>query len=815
MSQHILCNEPATGRCAPGFRLQASAWIDATNFGQHSIDVDPPAGIRLRWTCPFIALPPAERLGRPVSFIVERSALHIDNLYDFDPDVGHRSRAPTPRALWSPLDLADRLTFRVPGPECQGVSAVAFSVPADGNPATVTLIDVDGVAQVVADVAPGDDFHFEWYAMKLVSFSADTGVCEVIGLDLGRTNADLPLNFAPIAEIDAAAWLNLSLDEAAERIANGADEPFLSVQPDAWDELRTMGTTVDEAIAAGVETPSAAAAIAFATAISFETAALLGWGFIDGDHASAPRLDRIHGPLLDHPTGGLFAYRVRVHIQPLEGEASYVESTWAFARASLAPPLGDARCVVVSTPVSRTELTNVIRAGQRPDQPEIVEPASMRIFCAGQWDLASDPWTVEAVLTRPIAQDSAVTAQRFQSGGTFLSGLNRPPRRLRGNSLLERREHHFDVPFFDSDVDCELEVADFWDRRSPREPAGMVQPLIDYAGNAPPLQSAACRSSEQPGGAEVDLALDPTTTWSADLLASFARAKIALLMRNPDRTLAQIDVEAGPPSPTADGQWSADLRSRLAQSELDRFVGGQISVGALIARVFSMGPVQGGVARCTFDAVTSCAGADLYRCPTGWVAAYLSEDPHSDRLWIRLPDSINVLTTGAAARRSVTTALPAIGASATLYFASRLEFTFEGQAYRSPLTVPVPAPYLHPAPPAPQTCLAPRQLATDFYGRTLVRVEASHCHRFDPGFAIRLAIAPGEITDADRFLADRSVGIFAAQVPLEGKPLFEAFSRISTLGENEPYTVGAFNVRKADDIESKPALSTAWFRRVE
>ena len=816
MSQHILCDEPPTARCAPAFRLQASAWIESGNFGPRSIAVDPPAGIRLRWTCPFIAVPPADRIGMPVSFIVERAGpLNAEGMHAFSPRVGHRSRAPTPRALWQRLDRTNRTTFRVANDDCRAVSAVAFSVPADGNPATVTLIDVDGVAQVVADLVPGDDFHFEWSGLKIVTFSADAGVREVIGLDLERIDNEVHYEFASIAEIDARAWTGLALTEAAERVTNGDDAQFLSIEPRAWDELRALGATVDRALTTGDETPDAAAALAMIAATSFEAAALMGWGFVDGGHASVPRIDRIPGPLLAAPGHEVFVYRVRARLQPLDGEAREIASSWAFARSDLAAVLGDVRCAVVPTPVSRAELTNAVRPGPSADQPEVVTAPSVRIACAGEWDLEFDAYTVEGVLTRPIAEDSVVTGQPFGAVGTFLSGLNRPPRRLRGNSLLERREHRFDVPFFDSDVGCEAEASDFWDRRAPAVSAGMVQPRIDYTGAAPPLAAAQCRPPEATRGAEVDLALDAAGGWGADPLAAFAKATIALFIRDPARTPAEADVETGPPSPTADGQWSANLRSGLAQSELDRFLGGQLAVGALTARVLSVGPVQGGLSRCTFEASTSCAGADLYRCPNGWLAAKLSEDPQSERLWVRLGDVIGIQPTGAPVRYSVTTALPALDASTTLYFASRLEFAFEGQAYQSSLTTPLPAPYMHPVPDAPKACLSVQQLAADYYGRILVRAEADHCHAFDPGYSMRLAVAPGELQTAEAFLTDRSNGIFAAHAPFEGAVLFEAFSRLGTLREDDRYTVGAFNVRTADDRESLPALSRAIKRRLE
>jgi hypothetical protein len=785
-----------------------------------------------------MAVPPAERLGKPVAFVVERAGpLSREAMLEFDPRVGHRSRSPTPSRLWQQLEPIDERTFRVRGPDCIGVSAVSFALPLGGTTTTVTLIDVNGVAQIVADVSPGEDFHFDWADVKIVSFSTDTRVPEVLGLNLSGINIDLSYEFKPIAEIAAAIWPRLTLDEAAERVTNAAGLPFLSLEHGVWDELRALGSSVEQAIDAEAKAPSAITGLALIAATQFEAAALMGWGFVDGDHALMPSLDTIWGPLLTAPSDEIYVYRVQARLQPAVGDAVVAYSSWAFALTSLAPTLIKPRCTVASLPVSRAELTNAVRPGPAPDKPEVYALPALGVTCTGQWILASDPYMVDCVVTRPLAEDSAITGQPYVPAGSFLSGPNRSPRTLRGNSLIEQREHRFYIPYFDSDVCCEAEAWDFWDRRLAGGSAKMIQPLIDYTGTALPLHTAQCLAPDMPSGAVFNLALDQTLAWVADPLAVYSGATIALFMRNPSLTPAEDDVELGPPSPTSEGQWSADIRSPLAQEELERYLGGTLATGAFTARVLSMGNVQGGLTRCTFEVTTSCAGANLYRCPAGWLAAQLLEDPNSERLWTQLVETIPVLPTGTPERYTITTALPNLIASTTLYFATQLKFTFEGKGYHSKLTTPLPAPYIHHAPPAPPDCLGTQQLATDYYGRVLVRIEADVCHPFEPRYHMRVTVAadcteaqpapdavieepaPATPGKADpvlkKFQKDKSEGIFGAQSPYEGAILFDAFSRLGSFAEDDRYMVGVCNVRTADSCESPPSLHINILQRID
>jgi hypothetical protein len=814
MSANPLCDEPEVDPCPPKFRLQASAWIDARNFGRAPIETDPTAGIRLRWTCPFWSIPVAQRVGWPERYIVERSGpLSAETLRSFTPSVGHDSRSPTPMYLWRELERHDALNFRAAGKDCQGVDAVAFKVPADGAPGTVTLIDTDGMAQIVAELAPGDDFHFEWADIKLVSFSAAMGVNEVVGF-VSDGSLDYSFQFQSIAEINAAAWDRLELAVAAQRVTNPAGEPFLSIDAPEWDELCALGRAIGDAFDQGCDAIESAAGLSLMTATRFEAAALIGLGFVDGGHAPNLTLDRLSGPFLTRPDEQVYAYRIIAHLRTAEGGQVERRSNCAFSYAHLAPPLAPVVCRFVSTPSIKAELLNSVRPGPSPQQPQVFAKPSMRVTCHGRWELTSELPTIACVATRPVAQDSVITGDRFADAGTFLTGLNSGPRLVRGHSLIERREHSFDVPYFDSDVGCEAEGLDLWDRSSAASPPLLVQPDVDYDGVPPPLKTALCRAPAAGKPGEVALMLDAAAAWLADPLAARSRAKIHLLMRNPAHSPAVADVEIGPASPAAGGHWSASLRSSLAQGEIDQFVGGTLAVASLTARIVAMGPVHGGIARCTFEVSTSCAGADLYRCPAGWIAANLAEDLQASRLWIDLPDKVAVLETGEPARHEITTALPPLEASATLYFATRLAFSFEGEDYVSPIGLPVPAPYIHSPPPPPSACMTSRQLASDFYGRVFVRTEASRCHPLDPGHATRVAVAAGELVTVDAFQKERSEGLFGPQSSLDGV-LFEAFSRLAQVTEGDRFTVGVANHRVADNRDSLPARHSERLRRIE
>lgn len=817
MSMHLLCDEPTTPRCPPSFRVRASSWIDHSNIGDTTIPTPPPAGIRMRWNWPFLSLPPAERIGKPVSYFMERGGpLNHASLWLPSPTVGHSPRAPTPRPLWQPLMRVDALTFSFGRGPCQGGEAVYFEVPSLAQRGTVTLIDTNGIAQIIADVGPGDRFHFELGDLKTVTFSANLLVSDVLGLHLAGDEAG-DYHFQQIAEIIAENWHTLNLATVSERIANAAGEPFGTLSEQDWMHHCNAGHEVSDAFDANVAVPEMAGnALLFAGGNRFETSTLMGWGFVDGEHPRSPVLDHINASdMLAHPDGEVYVYRVRALLQTPDRGLVEQWSVPSFAIASLAQPLADAHCRVVPNPISQIDITNFINPGPDPSSPEKVASPRERIYCVASWEIAYSPPTTESVVTHPVAQDSLITGTQFEDPGEFLAGSNRLPRTVRRLEVIEFREHRFDVPFFDSDVGLELESRDGWDRRVKCPPASMVQPIIDYQGKSIPIATAACNAYNGTKPAEVTVTLDSQLNWKADELAAASGAKIILLMRDPALTVAEAVIEIGPATASADGYWAAEVQSSLAQAELDRFVGGTLAVAGFTARIRGFGPVNAGRARCTFEAVTTCAGALLYACPNVTTPAKLYENPESDRLWKPLGQEIAVLSNGLPAQYSATARLPDLSCSATLYFANRLEFVFEWTRYLSALSLPISAPYIHPAPLAPDTCFSIQQLGSDYYGRALVRVAADKCPRLDQRYAARLSFAPGGDLDDQQFSSARSGGVFGAQSPFECTNVFDAFSTLGSQTEGTLCTMGLSFVREADNREGTPKLEIFTARRID
>ena len=71
MSTLVLCDEPAPRVvCPEAFQVAVSNWINSSNVGDGGPRLPPPAGLRLRWNCPFLSSPtPAY----PTVFEVQRS----------------------------------------------------------------------------------------------------------------------------------------------------------------------------------------------------------------------------------------------------------------------------------------------------------------------------------------------------------------------------------------------------------------------------------------------------------------------------------------------------------------------------------------------------------------------------------------------------------------------------------------------------------------------------------------------------------------------------------------------------------------------
>ncbi|MBK5395466.1 hypothetical protein JFU47_01720 [Pseudomonas sp. TH39(2020)] len=834
MNFSMLCDEPPVQVCPPKFRLRASGWIDSTNIGDNKIGTPPPQGIRLRWNCPFLEFEAMQRPGKPLVYEVQRSRPFDQNsLWLPSPSAGHLPRTPTPRELWQPLgqENGNDFLFSVEGDPCRGVDAVYFEMPANHRNITVTLITTSGASKVSGEVTGGDKFYFELADIKVVAFSGPCQVQKVMGLFLGAGAGDgLEFMFEPIAWVDAERWINTNLDEISERIATQSGTPYVDLTASGWAEVQIAGRQVWNALETGAPLPTTAIdTVQLASALRWESATLMGWGFIDGEHPANPIVDQIRlDKMLSVANDQVYAYRVVAVLKTSLGTEKRWPSIPAFAWARHAPQLSPVVCRAHKVPLSQMKLSNWIDIGQTPLN---AGPAPrQRIYCSTSWELETELPMTELIFTRPVGDDSALTGETFKDPGEFTTGSNRVELSFRGLALVQHRNLKFEVPYFDSDIGLALAAGDSWDRKMRLEPSPRIQPRIDYEGICIPIGSAKCNGNLSiEGYGNVAIELDQKIAWEADPLAAYG-GKIALLMQHPRKTVFEADVEIGPAFLTLDGDWSTEINSKLTQADLNHFIGGMLTVEGLTARIKAIGRINSGRVLCTFEVATKCGGAMLYLTPNGQTVAHLREDPQADRLWI-VKKTIDVLETGLPAKYTEEIELHMLDHSMMLAFATRLIVKFEDKTYRGPITTLCQAPYIHPAPKPPQTCFSVDQIATDFYGRQIVRVVADRCPQLNsknevladtgqcaqhnPDFKVRATMAPGENLSTKDYLANRSEGLFGAQAIFERQHLFEGFDDLARQPEAGAFTVGLSYVREADGRESEATLQSFTARRIE
>ena len=206
-----------------------------------------------------------------------------------------------------------------------------------------------------------------------------------------------------------------------------------------------------------------------------------------------------------------------------------------------------------------------------------------------------------------------------------------------------------------------------------------------------------------------------------------------------------------------------------------------------------------GEALCTFEVDAHWTGANLYEVGADGAKAMLSEAKDSERLWLELAE-IDIQPPGVPDRYTIEIPLPELEASTVLTFATRVALGFEGRPFHGPITLPVEAPYICPAPKHPDLCIGIRQLGADFYGRALARATTQGCD--------------GVVkTDVD-FATSRTSGLLRQQTPFDQVALFDAFETLEGLPEHSSYTIGLEYVRPQDTRASQPMLRTFLKRRV-
>src|ERR1700730_15578503 len=121
MSALLLCTEPSPpSTCLERFRVRASGWIDATNFGGARATRSP-EGIRLRWNTPFLSSAKESRVGYPSHFIVKRSKPLELKLFVPLPNAGHEPRSFVPVMFWRDMTRQGNLfSVNLGSDRCEG-----------------------------------------------------------------------------------------------------------------------------------------------------------------------------------------------------------------------------------------------------------------------------------------------------------------------------------------------------------------------------------------------------------------------------------------------------------------------------------------------------------------------------------------------------------------------------------------------------------------------------------------------------------------------------------------------------------------------
>jgi hypothetical protein len=808
MPRLVMCDPPPVVSCPEIFRIAASNWIDKKNVGDVGLKQPPPAGVRLRWNCPFITGSPRF----PDRFIVQRAGpLNRELLRTFNPNVGHPPRVLNPRALWASLNPV-RPTVWTAGPQdCASVQAVYIELGPRPQRLTVSLIGTDGQTKVVGTMDAGDRLYYELPDLHAVVFSEQPDIREVAGLTLSAAAAtELNLNFATIAELDARAWLTASLPKISERLSSPAGPAYVTISQQDWADLQTRGQALIRAVdGGGRPNQGDSEFVSLNAGHRWETSVLIGWGFLDGEHPSKPSIDKIdQAAMLKAADSNAYAYQVVAEIRDDTGKLIQSRSAPCFVTSEPMQSLKAASCRVTELPRTRFELVNKVDQGPTPDAPVAGGSAGELTFCQSRWEIISNCPPVEQIYTRPKATASTITGEEFDDIGEFAGdGIARPVS-FRGLSRVENRDHNFKVPFFDSDVWLEIAAADQWDRRLKPTSTQPLQPGIEYKGLCLPLSTAKCDGTL----GTATLTLDTSGSWIADSLARFCGAKISFLLKKPQLTPLEADITIFPASPAGDGSWSAAIVGNITAETLDVFVGGTLIVDEFTAEIKRMGQGARGSLTCTFHAMSRCAGADLYIAPATGRPAKLCEASDSDRLWQAI-GAVDVLADGTPRVGSLVDApLPPLQYSMLLSFATRLSLTFEGAGYQGPITLPVQAPFICPAPKRPDLCVGADELGVDYYGRCILRVTAEHCDRFASGAHVDVGLAAGEISSDSDFAANRSNGIFGSQLPFEGC-VFDGFDVLAGLPEGSTFTLGVEYVRPEDSRESAPMLRQFMVRR--
>lgn len=811
MSGLLLCQEPTPPMAATPepFACRASGWIDWSNFGGQDPSMSP-AGIRLRWNVPFIADNLAQRQkGYPSHFSIYRTMpFHDDVLFEPNPTVGHLPRTIAPSDCWADMVFSDQ-GFKVPFTElCSEGQAVYCELAAGAQPTEATVLSVDGETLAVAYLEQNDRFYFEAFRIGTVVFSRHPKMVGTVRY-LPLVPA-FPMDFIRIGSVDAQVFVNETLQDIGRRVARVDDSVLLKTDEAIWNAMRQVGQVIISAHYAGQPLDDEVMALKAAAALQWEVAALIGWGFIDGEHSSSNRYDEIHeNEMLQHPVDGVFAYQVVAHFG---GGDDFLKSSPYFVRALPLPELTAPSIRTIEPPTVTLESVSegaisgdhVIKYPLPADlgfgQANDLEECTCKVF----YEIENDNTWVETICTTPYASDSVMTGEKFESGGDYVSGVDdAEPPVFRNLSQFEHRRFSFEVPFVDSTIWLKVEARDHWDRSLACPDSLPLLPGLDYAGRSISLKEARCDSPAR----TTLLALDDRLPWKADRLARLSGAYVELLGRRPNVPAVELDGRIGGLSPHHLSGWVAEVRSALDQHQRDNLIGGTVETSSLTFRILGFEEVNA-ILLVRIESPAEC-GAIVTPPIQETLDVMFKQSPNAPKLWTKL-GHVSVDNRGLPTALSQDVDLRSFGDltsilphSMALRFATRLSVSFSGTVYEGPVTEPVTAPYIHDLPDPPDLCVDALQLGRDFYGRSFVRLEAHACDEFDNQYLVRTTCARGKIKDQAAMQGVETAGIFQPQSPFEANVVFEAFEMLASAGDGEEFTAAVSYVRAADSQEGR------------
>jgi hypothetical protein len=810
MSGLLLCQEPTLPKAAvtEPFVCRASGWIDPSNFGGQ----DPlmsPAGIRLRWNVPFIADNPAQRQkGYPSHFSIYRTTPFFgDVLFEPDPTVGHRPRTIAPSDCWADMLISDQ-GFKVPLTKlCAEGQAVYCELAAGAQPTEVTVLSVDGETLAVAYLEQNDRFYFEAFRIGTVVFSRLAKLVETVRYL--PAVPDFNMEFIRIGAVDARVFVWETLQDIARRVARVDDSVLLKTDETIWDALKQVGQGIIRAHDAGQPLDDETMALKVAAALQWEVAALIGWGFLDGEHSPSNGYDDVlENKMLQQPSDSVFAYQVVAHFE----DGDFLKSSPYFVRALPLPALTAPSIRTIEPPTVTLERVSegaisgdhVIKYPSAADlgfeQSSDLEECTCKAF----YEIENDNACVETISTTPYASDSVMTGDKFEPRGDYVSGVDdAEPPVFRNLSQFERRRFSFEVPFVDSTVWLKVEARDHWDRCLACPDTPPLLPELDYAGRSISLKEARCDSPTR----TTLLSLDDRLPWKADRLARLSGAQVELLGRQPNLPAIALHGRIGGLSPHRVSGWVAEVRSALDQNQRDKLLGGTVETSSLTFRILGFEETNAALL-VRIEAPAEC-GAIVSPPIQETLDVMFKQSPNSPELWSKL-GHVSVDNQGLLTALSqdvdlrgfgdLTTILPH---SMALHFATRLSVPFRGTVCEGPVTAPVTAPYIHDLPETPDLCIDVLQLGRDFYGRSFVRLEAHACDEFDNQYLVRTTCARGKIKDQTAMQGVETTGIFQPQSPFKANVVFEAFEMLASAGDGEEFTAAVSYVRATDSQEGR------------